>query len=70
MMWFREIAGWVLILIALVLIRFGLLFAMDLETPRIVEAAVVSFTGLGVLKAGILLIRVSTAARVCQLDRQ
>ena len=69
MTWFREIAGWVLVLVALYLIRQGLLFAMDLQTPRIVEAAVVSFSGLGVLKAGVLLIRLSTAARVCRLDR-
>jgi hypothetical protein len=66
----REIAGWALVLFAVFLLRTGLLFVMDLETPRIVEAAVVVFAGLGVLRAGILLIRISTAARVCQLDRK
>lgn len=66
----REIAGWVLILFAVYLLRMGLLFVMDLQTPRIVEAAVVVIAGLGVLRAGTLLIRISTAARVCQLDRK
>jgi hypothetical protein len=66
----REIAGWVLVLFALYLLRMGLLFVMDLQTPRIVEAAVVMFAGLGVLRAGILLVRVSTAARICELDRK
>jgi len=66
----REIAGWLLVLFAVYLLRMGLVFVMDLQTPRIVEAAVVVIAGLGVLRAGILLIRISTAARVCQLDRK
>jgi hypothetical protein len=66
----REIAGWALVMFAVYLLRMGLLFVMDLETPRIVEAAVVMFAGLGVLRAGIMLVRISTAARVCQLDRK
>ena len=66
--WLREIAGWLLVVLALVLIRQGLLFVMDLETPRIVEAAVVFFAGLGVLRAGVLLIRLSTAARLVAAD--
>ncbi len=64
----REIAGWVLVLFAIYLLRTGLLFVLDLETPRIVEAAVVMFAGLGVLRAGIMLVRISTAAKICQLD--
>ena len=66
----REIAGWALVLFAVYLLRAGLLFVMDLETPRIVESAVVMFAGLGVLRAGIMLVRISTAARVCQMDRK
>ena len=66
----REIAGWTLVLFAVYLLRMGLLFVMDLETPRIVESAVVVFAGLGVLRAGIMLVRISTAARVCQLDHK
>jgi hypothetical protein len=66
----REIVGWALVMFAVYLLRMGLLFVMDLETPRIVEAAVVMFAGLGVLRAGVMLVRISTAARVCQLDRK
>ncbi len=70
MFWAREIAGWALVLFAVYLLRMGLSFVMDLQTPRIVEAAVMVFAGLGVLRAGIMLVRISTAARVCQLDRK
>jgi hypothetical protein len=66
--WIREIAGWLLIVVALYLIRTALQFAMDLETPRIFEAAVTMLGGLGVLKAGVLVVRIATAARVCRLD--
>jgi hypothetical protein len=68
MLWIRELGGWGLVLFAVYLLRYGLLFLLDLENPRIVESAVLVFAGLGVLKAGILLIRLSTAARICRLD--
>jgi hypothetical protein len=64
MFWIREIAGWGLVVFALYLLRYALLFLLDVETPRLVEAAVISVAGIGVLRAGVLLIRISTAARV------
>lgn len=69
MFWIREIAGWVLIAASLVVMRIGLNFALASQSPKIVEASVVIFASLGLLRAGILLIRISTAARICQLDR-
>lgn len=66
--WLREIAGWGLVLVALYLVRLGLVFVSDMESPRIVEAGVIIFAGLGVLRAGILLIRVSTAARIARSE--
>lgn len=63
--WIREIAGWVLVLGSLWLVRMGLTFVSDPTTPRIVEASVVMFAALGLLRMGILLIRISTAARIC-----
>ena len=66
----REIAGWILILTALYLLYVGLVFLMDLESPRVVEAGIVVIGGLGVLKAGVLLVRISTAARICRSDRE
>jgi hypothetical protein len=69
MFWIREIAGWALVAFALLLVRTGLTFVTNMDTPRIVEAGVVMFAAMGVLKAGILLIRISTAARICRTER-
>lgn len=70
MFWLREIFGWALVAVALVILRIGMNFAMSTTEPRIVEASVVLFAAMGVLRAGILLIRISTAARICHLDRE
>ncbi len=64
MFWIREIAGWLLVAVAMYLIRFALIFVLDIETPRIVEAGVLTFAALGLLRAGVALIRISTAARL------
>ncbi|MCX7411643.1 MAG: hypothetical protein DWH84_01950 [Planctomycetota bacterium] len=69
MFWIRELAGWALVVIALVLIQTGLGYVSNLDRPKVVEAAVVVIAGVGVLRAGILLIRISTAARICRADR-
>lgn len=66
--WMREIAGWALVGLSLVMFRIGLTFVTDLESPRIVEAGVIIFAGAAILRAGILLIRISTAARICRTD--
>ena len=68
MFWIREIAGWALVIFALVLIQTGLGFLSNLDRPKVVEAGVVMLGGLGVLRAGVFLIRISTAARICQSD--
>lgn len=70
MFWLREIAGWALVVMALYLMYVALVFLMDLQSPRVVEAGVVVIAGLGVLKAGVLLVRISTAARICRADRE
>ena len=70
MFWFREIPGWILVALSLVVLRIGLNLALNTEDTQIVEASIVLFASLGVLRAGILLIRISTAARICQLDRE
>ena len=64
MLWVRELIGWILIAVSLYVIYVGLSFAMNLETPKLVEAGVLCFTGLGILRAGTYLVRVATAARV------
>jgi hypothetical protein len=70
MFWVREIAGWALVLFAVYLMYVALVFLMDLQSPRLVEAGVMVIAGLGVLKAGVLLVRISTAARICRIDRE
>jgi hypothetical protein len=61
----REIAGWLLVLIAIYLIRIAVVFVTDLESPRVLEAGVIVLGALGILRAGILLVRMATAARIC-----
>lgn len=63
--WFREIAGWLLVLLSLWILSFGLQYV---ENRQIVEGGVVAMIGLGVMRAGVLLVRVSTAARVALRD--
>ena len=68
MLWIREIAGWALVIFALVLIQTGLGYLSNLERPKVVEAGVVMLGALGLLRAGVLLIRISTAARISRSD--
>lgn len=66
--WIRELAGWALVGGSLFVLRLALGLAMNSSEPRIVEAAVVLSGALGLLRAGILLIRMSTAARLARMD--
>ncbi len=66
MFWIREIAGWALVIFALVLIQMGLGYLSNLNRPQVVEAGVVMLGALGLLRAGVFLIRIATAARICQ----
>ena len=70
MFWLREILGWALVAVSLVILRIGMNFAMNTTEPKIVEASVVLFAAMGVMRAGILLIRISTAAKICRIDRE
>lgn len=63
-MWVREIVGWVLILGAIYLLRTAFVLVTNLETPRVIEAAVLVVAGLGVLRGGLALIRIATAGRI------
>jgi hypothetical protein len=68
--WLREIGGWGLIAVSLFLMRMGLAFVSDAQNPKIIEAAVILLTALGILRAGVLLIRISTAARLTRSEKQ
>ena len=65
--WIREVAGWLFVVLALFMISKGVDMVSSTE---IVEASVFMFTALGVMRLGILLIRVSTAARIVLKEEQ
>jgi hypothetical protein len=67
--WIRELAGWALVGGSLFVLKLALGLAMNTVEPRIVEAAVVLSAALGLMRAGILLIRMSTAARLARVER-
>ncbi|MCA9051754.1 MAG: hypothetical protein KDA89_23610 [Planctomycetaceae bacterium] len=62
--WLRELLGWALVAAALFLVRLAVSYISDPEQARVVEAGVIALCAMGVLRAGVLLIRVSTAARI------
>lgn len=61
--WFREFIGWALLAVALYLISIALQFV---ETRKVIEASVIVFASLTIMRAGILLIRMNTVARITQ----
>lgn len=66
--WVREVAGWALIAVSLVVLKLGINFAVNPEKTQIVEASVVLFAALGVMRSGVLLVRMSTAARISRSE--
>lgn len=60
--WVREIAGWMLVLLGLGLVGLALSFLSD---RQVVEGGVATMAALFIFRGGLLLIRISTAARVC-----
>ena len=63
--WIREIVGWLLVAVSLALVWGGISFVSDPESPRVVEAGLLLFAAMALLRMGILLVRISTAARIC-----
>ena len=60
--WFRELAGWALVLLGLFV--FYLCLAL-LLSERILEAGPLTFIGFIIFRGGIHLLKVAVAARVC-----
>lgn len=64
---FREIIGWLLVAVAVGLIVWGMMFLqVEDRTPQVVEAGLAIFGAGIVMRAGILLIRVSAAVRIIE----
>ena len=59
--WIREIIGWILVVAAIVLVKLVLDYVSN---RQVVEGGVVAALSIGLLRSGILLIRMSTAARI------
>ena len=69
-MWigFREFLGWLIVLVGLALIAMVLLLALN---RSVFEALALSFPSAIVFRAGIGLVRMSTAARIAlKLQKQ
>lgn len=63
--WIREAVGWILLAASLYLIRTAMLFV---DNRQVIEASIVVFASLMVMRGGILLIRMNTVARISLLS--
>jgi hypothetical protein len=68
--WFRELAGWVLVLLGLFVFYICLSILLT-PGPYILEAGSLTLVGIIVFRGGIHLLKVAVAARVClHADRE
>jgi antibiotic biosynthesis monooxygenase (ABM) superfamily enzyme len=61
--WFRELMGWLLVVLGLYLFVVCLALLLNPE-PSILEAPVISVIGIVVFRGGIHLLKVAVAARI------
>jgi hypothetical protein len=64
--WIRETIGWALVIFAIVLVSMALRYVGN---RQVVEGGVVAATSVAILRTGVLLIRMSTAARLAREPR-
>ncbi|VTS03135.1 hypothetical protein [Tuwongella immobilis] len=62
--WIREIVGWLLVAVGLVI--FGLCYLQFLRNRQIFEAGPMAFMGFIIFRGGIHLLKVAIAARICR----
>jgi hypothetical protein len=62
--WWREVGGWVLIVLGLVVFYLCIRFLLG-ETHAILEAPTLAFIGFILFRGGIHLLKVAMAARIC-----
>lgn len=63
--WFREVAGWALVLLGLFI--FVLVYGLCVDThPHYMEAMTMTLIGIFVFRGGINVLKTAVAARVCQ----
>ncbi|HAD61525.1 MAG TPA: hypothetical protein DCG12_19985 [Planctomycetaceae bacterium] len=61
----RECIGWLLVCLALYLIWMGI---EHIAIRRTIEGGIFLFSSLSLVKAGLLLVRMSAAARLCEKE--
>jgi hypothetical protein len=64
----REIAGWILLVLGL--ITFGITYLFLLREGRIFESGPMTFIGFLIFRGGLHLLKVATAAKICQEPSQ
>ncbi len=62
--WNREIAGWLLVLLGL-LVFFRCYVLLTAADPRILEGTALSLVGIIIFRGGIHLLKIAVAARMC-----
>ena len=62
--WYREVAGWVLILLGL--LGFYACAVLIFNSTHILESVLMTVISVFVFRGGIHLIKVAVAARICQ----
>ena len=67
MYWLREAMGWVLVLLGLLF--FFIAYVWLDERQWIFDAGLMTLAGIFVFRGGIHLLKVATAARICQQER-
>jgi vacuolar-type H+-ATPase subunit I/STV1 len=65
MVWAREVAGWLLVLIGLGMFLVVYEWCQAIP-PRMFDAAILAVPGIFVFRGGIHLLKVAIAARICQ----
>ena len=63
--WIREIAGWLLVLLGLFVFYICFLVLLGAQGSLLFEAIFLTVIGVVVFRAGIHLLKVAVAARVC-----
>ncbi len=63
--WIREIAGWLLVLLGLYVFYICFLVLLGAQGSLLFEAIFLTVIGVVVFRAGIHLLKVAVAARVC-----
>jgi hypothetical protein len=69
MFWFREVVGWLLVVLGLYLF-FMCFVGLISDPPRILEVPLLTVIGIFVFRGGLHLLKVAVAARVCQQAQQ